>query len=395
MIQFPTIKKRLDDFFFYMANCYNQRRFPELSAVYQFVLREGSNIYYYYISIGGGKADVKEGEHSSPSIKISVPVSTWFDLLNKTPKGFLGLFTGKCRIDGSLYRFFQMKSVFSKRFDKSIIPDLAQGEVDFENPRRRIWKKPDHVLILNASPRRENGFTYFYLKHLMKGIQNAGTKAEVVNIYDPDIKIEPCSGCLSCSFQTPGRCVIKDDANALIEKINNGYLFICSFPLYVGAAPEKLKALLNRLNSLSSPYCELSHGLTRHPKRGRRELYMAIFVISGYSEMRQFLPCIDTFKLGAILCNIPLIAAIIRPAAAVLYYDTTGERYLKDVLKALEDGGKQLIEKGKILNSTLRKISRNHRTRKDWQRWINMFYYLEQQRLTKANLSPDGSGNPK
>lgn len=378
MLEIPTTKERLSNLFYYLANFYDNRRFPALEAVYQFILKEGQETYYYYISVSNGKAESYEGQHKSPSIKIYSSVSVWFDIINGKLNAYWGFLTRKYHIEGSLYYLRQIRKIFGKRFDKSNIPELGNEIEDFEIPKKRIWKKPNKVLVINGSPRQKEGFTYFYLQYLLKGIREAGCEAELVNIYDKNIKIESCRGCLTCWSKTPGKCVIKDDANELLEKVNNAYLIIYAFPLHTSSTPDKLKAFLNRHFVLILPYCVPYYKLTRHPKRNKKEQYVAVFATSGFPQIEQFKPSIETFKLDAAYSHIPLIATILRPGGEQLYRNVSRPKYLEKVLESLKQAGRELIERGKVSKRTLKIVSKIYTPLENWRRAANMYWYLEQ-----------------
>lgn len=61
-------------------------------------------------------------------------------------------------------------------------------------------------------------------------------------------KIEFCKGCLSC--QNTGKCIIKDDANEIIEKIKNSDVVVFSTPIYFYEMAGQMKTLLDRTNPL-------------------------------------------------------------------------------------------------------------------------------------------------
>ncbi|MDI6886593.1 MAG: SCP2 sterol-binding domain-containing protein, partial [archaeon] len=195
MIKMPSTKEILSTLFSYMVYYYDREQFPDFEAVYQLILKEGEHTFHYYISVSNGKAEYHEGEHESPSIKIYSPVSVWLDIASGRLNGFWGLLTRKYRIEGPLFYLRQMNKVFGKKID---IPGMGEGIADFENPKKRIWKKPDKVLVINGSPRQDKGFTFFYLQYLLKGFESAGAEVEVVNIYDERLNIEPCRGCFTC-----------------------------------------------------------------------------------------------------------------------------------------------------------------------------------------------------
>ena len=77
--------------------------------------------------------------------------------------------------------------VLNKLFSQEI-PGIDDQIKDYEDPKKRKWNKPKKVLIINGNPRMKAGFTYFYLRPLIKGIEKADVIVEIVDVYDPKIK---------------------------------------------------------------------------------------------------------------------------------------------------------------------------------------------------------------
>jgi putative sterol carrier protein len=377
MIEISSTKENLSNFFHYWINLYDNKRFPDFEAVYQFVFEEQGETYYFYISISKGELEYSEGKHSNPSITIYSPVSVWLDIASGRLSGAWGWFTRKYRIKGSLYYLKMLNKVLGKKFTAEEIPGVEDKIQDFEIPEKRIWKKPDKILVINGSPHRKNSFTYFYLQYLIKGIEQTGTEVEVIDIYDKNFNIEPCRGCFTCWTKTNGECVIKDAANELIEKVNNTYLVIYAFPLYIDSVPAKLKAFLDRQFITVMPVFVPYHNLTRHPLWDTKERYIAIFSISGFPEIEQFNPVVETFKGIARNSHRPLIATILRPGAES-FTAPPYRNYLKEILASLEEAGRELVGQGKISPEVLKSISNHYGvSKKLWRTYTNLHWALK------------------
>lgn len=383
MIELPSLRESLSKFFHYWSKLYDSKRFPDFEAIYQFVLKEGEKTYYFYLSVSGGKVECGEGKQDFPSITIYSPVSVWLDIASGRLSGRWGWLTRKYRIQGPLYYLKMLNKVFSKSLTNEEIPGIEDKIQDFEIPEKRVWEKPDRVLIINGSPRRKSGFTHFYLQYLIKGVEQAGTEVEVVDIYDKKFNIEPCRGCFTCWTETNGKCVIEDEANELIEKAGNAYLTIYAFPLYISSIPAKLKAFLDRgfisIMRVFVPY----ENLTRHPLRNTKERYIVLFSINGFPEIEHFRPVVETFQGIARNSHRPLIATILRPGAQALYTSPPHRNYLKEVLASLEQAGKELIEQGKVSKKILKSILSDYGISKNlWRTYANLHWFLE----TKSHM---------
>jgi len=118
MIEIPSTKDNLSNLFRYWVNLYDNKQFPDFEAVYQFVFEEEGEIYYFYLSVSGGKAEHGRGKHSNPSITIYSPVSVWLDITSGKLSGAWGWFTRKYRIEGPLYYLKMLNKVFGKELKK-------------------------------------------------------------------------------------------------------------------------------------------------------------------------------------------------------------------------------------------------------------------------------------
>ena len=76
-----------------------------------------------------------------------------------------------------------------------------------------------NVLVINGSY-RDDGITDQAIEVAVATLKKAGTKTEVINLRD--YPIEFCLNCRECTQQTgptPGKCVLVDGMQALIDKI--------------------------------------------------------------------------------------------------------------------------------------------------------------------------------
>jgi len=103
------------------------------------------------------------------------------------------------------------------------------------------------ILVINGSPKGEKSNTLKLTNAFISGVDTADYSQTIDNITVADTKIEPCRGCYCCWEKTPGKCVIKDDMDGIIEKYINADMVIWSFPLYYYGVPSKTKALIDRL----------------------------------------------------------------------------------------------------------------------------------------------------
>ena len=97
------------------------------------------------------------------------------------------------------------------------------------------------VLILSASPRK-NGNSDILCHQFMKGADEAGHQAEMISLYDKDIRF--CRACYAC-FET-GKCVWKDDMAEILEKMQAADVIAVATPTYFLTMNGMLKTAIDR-----------------------------------------------------------------------------------------------------------------------------------------------------
>ncbi|MBQ9854128.1 MAG: flavodoxin family protein [Bacilli bacterium] len=123
-----------------------------------------------------------------------------------------------------------------------------------------------NILLINGSPKGKRSNTYKLATSFIDGIKE---KEEVVleELFVNKLEINPCVGCFSCWNKTPGKCVIKDDMQEVIEKLLWADITIWSFPLYYFSVPSKLKTLIDRQLPMVLPFMVKDAESGSHPAR--------------------------------------------------------------------------------------------------------------------------------
>lgn len=102
-----------------------------------------------------------------------------------------------------------------------------------------------NVLIISTSPRKK-GNSQSLAKEFARGAEQAGHKVEMVSLYDKDIGF--CISCFVC--QKTQRCVIKDDADIIAQKMLTAEVIAFATPVYFYAMSGQMKTMLDRTNPL-------------------------------------------------------------------------------------------------------------------------------------------------
>lgn len=208
------------------------------------------------------------------------------------------------------------------------------------------------VLSFNGSPRMDKGNTALILNSYLEGMREAG--AEVELIYTNKLKIYPCTGELLCWGKNPGKCHISDDMQFLYPKLCNTDILVFAVPVYI-PLPGQMQILINRLIPLMNPILEIRDGRTRARLRQDVRISKIVLVSScGWWEKGNFGTVIRIVEELAKDISVEFAGSVLRPHAEFLREDNEKTR---DVLKAANQAGYQLIIKGKMSPEILNIIS--------------------------------------
>ena len=103
------------------------------------------------------------------------------------------------------------------------------------------------VLIVSTSLRAGSN-SDFLAKEFARGAQEAGNEVEYLRLAGKQIGF--CTGCLAC--QKTKKCVIRDDAVEIAEKVKNAHTLVFATPIYYYEMCGQMKTLLDRMNPLFS-----------------------------------------------------------------------------------------------------------------------------------------------
>ena len=101
------------------------------------------------------------------------------------------------------------------------------------------------VLVISTSLRARSN-SDILTERLIAGARDAGHEVEYISLKGKEIRF--CIGCLAC--QKTQRCVQKDDAVEIAEKVKNADTLVFATPIYYYEMSGQMKTLLDRLNPL-------------------------------------------------------------------------------------------------------------------------------------------------
>ena len=103
------------------------------------------------------------------------------------------------------------------------------------------------IIVITTSLRAKSN-SDMLAQQLIAGAEAAGHDAELISLKGKEIRY--CIGCLAC--QKTQRCIQKDDAIAIADKVLNADTLVFVTPIYYYEMSGQMKPLLDRLNPLYS-----------------------------------------------------------------------------------------------------------------------------------------------
>ena len=101
--------------------------------------------------------------------------------------------------------------------------------------------------LLGLTCGRPMGNTEVLMKEALMGAEEVGAEVELIRMLDLDIRY--CKMCKTCLWtqESPEKCIIKDDAPFLSEKILDSDALIIGTPIYSWMAPGQLFVIRDRI----------------------------------------------------------------------------------------------------------------------------------------------------
>lgn len=82
----------------------------------------------------------------------------------------------------------------------------------------------------------------------IKGAREAGHVIESITLGKKSISF--CTGCLACQSTKNGHCILQDDADIIVQKMNDAEVIVFATPIYFYEMSGQMKTLLDRTNPL-------------------------------------------------------------------------------------------------------------------------------------------------
>lgn len=102
-----------------------------------------------------------------------------------------------------------------------------------------------NILLISTSPRKGSNSAAL-AEEFARGAREAGNSVELISLIGKNVGF--CRGCFAC--QTTKRCVIRDDADLIEQKMEKADVLVFATPIYYYEMSGQMKTLLDRGNPL-------------------------------------------------------------------------------------------------------------------------------------------------
>lgn len=214
------------------------------------------------------------------------------------------------------------------------------------------------AVVINGSPRMENGRTAALLSPFMEGMRSAG--ADISLYFASKMDIHACTcGHMACWNKHPGVCVFNDEMDALLEELKSADILVFGVPVYI-QLPSAFQSVLNRLVPMIDPETAwFVEGRTRAKLRTEYALKRTALVAVGGWWEKENLALVDRiiaeFSAGG---GLIYAGAVLRPHAYALQSPNLAEEVKKDLLECVKQCGRDLVVTGEMDSILLDRISR-------------------------------------
>ena len=101
------------------------------------------------------------------------------------------------------------------------------------------------VIVISTSLRHGSNSDMLAEK-FVEGAKAAGNEVEKISLVGKNIQF--CKGCMGC--QKLGRCVIKDDVNDIMARVQNADVVCWATPIYYYEMSGQMNTLIDRMNAM-------------------------------------------------------------------------------------------------------------------------------------------------
>lgn len=212
------------------------------------------------------------------------------------------------------------------------------------------------VLLIQSIPRK-TGYTAKMLSHFKEGLYSTDSVVKEIDLFNYQIK--PCKGCYMCWSTTPGRCVIRDDMDQLMEHFLEADVIFLVSPMYHYTMNCEMLKFLERTLPFSkygfnnSPL-GLMRNSVRYPDKWKNKK-LGLLTCGAFKEEENFSAVTRTFQLIANGMSLDTCGILIRPESYLLRFKPAKPKTITTIETAFERAGYEIGTNGFIQEETMEK----------------------------------------
>lgn len=212
------------------------------------------------------------------------------------------------------------------------------------------------ILLIESIPRK-TGYTSKLSGHFKDGLISSGSDFKTIDLFEYNIK--PCKGCYMCWSKTPGKCVIRDDMDILMNHFLESDIVFLITPMYHYTMNCEMLKFLERTLPFSkygfnnSPLGLMRNSI-RYPQKWKNKK-LGLLTCGAFKEYDNFSAITRTFELIANGMNMDTCGILIRPESYLLRFKPAKPKTITNIEKAFERAGYELGKNGFIEKETMDK----------------------------------------
>ena len=221
------------------------------------------------------------------------------------------------------------------------------------------------VTVFNGSPRARAGNTEVIVQAFLRGAARA--RAETESVYLIEKQVGHCRGCFHCWFKTPGRCVQRDDMDALLGLYCRSQIVGFASPVYTWNVTAALNNFVDRLIPLKSPVVTQSGERFDLRDAVARETAFVAIANAGFpggdnfeTIRRVFAPCNPALEIYR-NCGLLMTGGGPEVREAVVSY-----------LQCVEQAGFELVSDGAVTGATRQGLERELVSTEAYLKYLGM-----------------------
>lgn len=221
------------------------------------------------------------------------------------------------------------------------------------------------VVVFNGSPAAAGSNTNVIAEVFLNGARRAGADTE--NIFLIEKNIGHCQGCFSCWFKTPGKCVLQDDMQELLDLYNSADLVCFASPVYTWNMTAALKNFVDRLAPLKCPVIVSKHDNFDLADSAAKTQRFMVISNCGFPGNNNF----ETMKVVFASCN-PVLEIYRNCGKLLKSKDEKIRSVVDNYLKFVEQAGYEMVKYNNVLEDTKAGLKKELMSIPEYVKYIGM-----------------------